>query len=117
MEKKEGRIRRSRRTRARIKEVRAHRLSVHRTPRHIYAQIITPDGERTVASASTLDDTITGALKNSGNIEAAKAVGAAVAERAKAAGIVTVAFDRSGFQYHGRVKALADAARENGLKF
>lgn len=117
MEKKEGRIRRSRRTRARIKEQCAHRLSVHRTPRHIYAQIITPNGAQTVASASTLDATLASELKNTGNIDAAKVVGAAVAARAKAAGIEKVAFDRSGFQYHGRVKALADAARENGLQF
>lgn len=117
MEKKEGRVRRSRRTRAHIQQLRAYRLSVHRTPRHIYAQIISPDGEKTVASASTLDKQIAGALKSTGNIDAAKAVGVVLAERAKAAGIEAVAFDRSGFRYHGRVKALADAAREHGLKF
>lgn len=117
MDKKTTRIRRGLRTRARIRELGAHRLCVHRTPRHIYAQIISPDGSSTIASASTLDKQITQGLKSTGNIEAAKAIGAAIAERAKAAGVTQVAFDRSGFRYHGRIKALADAARENGLAF
>jgi large subunit ribosomal protein L18 len=93
----------------------AIRLSVHRTPRHIYAQIIAPEGDKVLASASTLDgDLRKGAT---GNIDAAAAVGKLVAERAKAAGIEKVAFDRAGYKYHGRVKALADAARESGLEF
>lgn len=91
------------------------RLTVTRTPRHIYAQIISPTGGVVVAQASTLDATLRSGA--TGNVEAAKAVGALIAERAKAAGITKVAFDRSGFKYHGRVKALADAARENGLEF
>lgn len=117
MDKKTSRIRRGQRTRARIRELGAHRLCVHRTPRHIYAQIISPDGSSTVASASTLDKQLIQSLKSTGNIDAAKAVGIAIAQRAKAAGITEVAFDRSGFRYHGRIKALADAARENGLAF
>lgn len=117
MDKKTSRIRRGLRTRAQIRELGAHRLCVHRTPRHIYAQIISPDGSLTIASASTLDKQLAQGLKATGNVEAAKAVGAAIADRAKAAGITQVAFDRSGFRYHGRIKALADAARENGLAF
>lgn len=117
MDKKTTRIRRGLRTRVRIRELGAHRLCVHRTPRHIYAQIISPDGSSTIASASTLDKQIAQSLKSTGNIEAAKAIGIAIAERAKAAGVTQVAFDRSGFRYHGRIKALADAARENGLAF
>jgi large subunit ribosomal protein L18 len=97
--------------------LREFRLTIHRTPRHIYAQVITPDGASTVASASTLDKQVAQSLRGTGNVEAAKAVGAAIAERAKAAGVSRVAFDRSGFKYHGRVKALADSARENGLVF
>jgi len=93
----------------------ATRLTVHRTPRHIYAQVIAPEGDKVLASASTLDkDLRAGAT---GNIEAAQKVGALIAERAKAAGVTEVAFDRAGFKYHGRVKALADAAREGGLEF
>ena len=117
MDKKESRLRRGRRTRAKIKELAAYRLSVHRTPRHIYAQIISPDGAQTVVSASTLDKEIKSNVKYSGNADAATAVGKALPERAKSAGILNVAFDRSGFRYHGRIKALADAARENGLVF
>jgi large subunit ribosomal protein L18 len=91
------------------------RLSVHRTPNHIYAQVIAPAGDKVLASASTLDaDLRKGAT---GNIEAAAAVGKLVAQRAKDAGVEKVAFDRSGYKYHGRVKALADAARESGLEF
>jgi len=117
MKKGQSRIRRARRTRAKIKELGVHRLSVHRTPRHIYAQVIGPDGGTVIASASTVVKDVRGDLKYTGNVEAAAAVGKAVAEKAKAAGITRVAFDRSGFRYHGRVKALADAARENGLEF
>jgi len=117
MDKKTARIRRTRATRARIKLRGASRLCVHRTPRHIYAQIIAPDSGTVLASASTLDKDVRGEIKNGGNVEAAKIVGRFISERAKAAGISSVAFDRSGFQYHGRIKALADAARENGLEF
>ena len=117
MKKGQSRIRRARRTRAKIRELGVNRLSVHRTPRHIYAQVIGPDGGTVIASASTVVKDISSGLKYTGNVEAAAAVGKAVAEKAKAAGITQVAFDRSGFRYHGRVKALADAARENGLEF
>lgn len=114
-DKKAARLRRAKKTRAHIRHLGVNRLTVTRTPRHIYAQVISPTGGIVVAQASTLDASLrTGAT---GNIEAAKAVGALIAERAKAAGINKVAFDRSGFKYHGRVKALADAARENGLEF
>lgn len=118
MDKKTSRIRRARRGRAKIRELGVHRLTIHRTPRHIYAQVIAPNGEQVVASASTLDKDVRGALQGyTGNIAAAGLVGKFVAERAKAAGVERVAFDRSGFKYHGRVQALADAARENGLQF
>ncbi len=110
-------MRRARKARAKIRELGMHRLCVHRTPRHIYAQVLAPDGSRVLATASTLQADIRGAVKSTGNIEAAAAVGRAVAEKAKAAGVTRVAFDRSGFKYHGRVKALADAAREAGLEF
>ena len=117
MDKKTSRIRRARRSRAKIRELAVNRLTVHRTPRHIYAQVIGPDGATVVCSASTLDKEVRAGVKGStGNAEAAAAVGKAVAERAKAAGVESVAFDRSGFQYHGRVKALAEAAREAGLQ-
>ena len=116
MDKKTTRIRRSRKTRAKISELSVPRLSVHRTPRHIYAQIIAPDA-KVLASASTVQKDLKGAVKYTGNVDAAVAVGKALAEKAKQAGIEKVAFDRSGFKYHGRVKALADAARESGLKF
>jgi len=109
------RLRRARRTRAKIAQLGAHRLTIHRTPRHMYAQIIL-DG-KTLVAASTVEKDLTTGLSATGNVEAAKKVGAAIAERAKAAGITAVAFDRSGFQYHGRVQALADAAREAGLEF
>ena len=118
MDKKTSRIRRARRSRAKIRELAVHRLTVHRTPRHIYAQVIAPDGATVVCSASTLDKEVRSGVEGStGNTAAAAVVGKAVAERAKAAGIEKVAFDRSGFQYHGRVKALAEAAREAGLQF
>jgi large subunit ribosomal protein L18 len=113
--KNESRLRRARRARARMRDLGAVRLSVHRTPRHIYAQIIAPAGDRVLACASTLDSELRGG--KTGNIEAAAAVGKLVAERAKAAGVESVAFDRGGYKYHGRVKALADAARESGLNF
>jgi large subunit ribosomal protein L18 len=116
MNKNAQRLRRAARTRAKIRELKALRLSVHRTPRHIYAQIFDPNS-KVLAAASTLQKEVRQGLKGTGNIEAAAAVGKAIAERAKAAGITRVAFDRSGFKYHGRIKALADAARENGLEF
>jgi large subunit ribosomal protein L18 len=115
--KKEGRLRRARRTRSKIRELGVLRLSIHRTPRHIYAQIIAADASGTMVSASTVEKVLIEGLDATGNVEAAKKIGAAIAERAKAAGITKVAFDRSGYQYHGRVKALADAAREGGLEF
>jgi large subunit ribosomal protein L18 len=100
-----------------IAELNTYRLSVHRTPKHIYAQVIAPTGDQTLVAASSLDAEVRSSIKYSGNIDAAKAVGAKIAQRAKDKGIESVAFDRSGFRYHGRVKALADAAREAGLKF
>lgn len=115
MDKKATRIRRARRARAKIRELGAHRLTIHRTPRHMYAQVIAPTGDTVVAAASTLDKDLRGG--KTGNSDAAAAVGKLIGERAKAAGIEKVAFDRSGFKYHGRVKALADAAREAGLEF
>ena len=113
--KNDSRLRRARRARAKMRELGVNRLSVHRTPRHIYAQILAPAGDKVLASASTLDKDLRGGA--TGNVAAATAVGKLVAERAKAAGIEKVAFDRSGYKYHGRVKALADAARESGLEF
>ena len=97
--------------------MRAHRLTVHRTPRHIYAQVIAPDNATVVAAASTVQSELRSAVNNSGNVEAAAAVGKSIAEKAIAAGVKRVAFDRSGFKYHGRVKALGEAAREGGLEF
>ena len=118
-DKKAARLRRGLRTRYKIRELGICRLCIHRTPTHIYAQLITPApaGDRTLAAASTVEPALRQSLKSTGNIEAAKAVGKAIAEKAKAVGVTQVAFDRSGFKYHGRVKALADAARENGLEF
>ncbi len=113
--KNESRLRRARRARARMRELGVNRLSVHRTPRHIYAQILAPAGDRVLASASTLDAELRGG--KTGNIEAAAEVGRLVAKRAKEAGIDVVAFDRAGYKYHGRIKALAEAARESGLNF
>ena len=110
------RQRRKRNTRAKISELAVNRLCVHRTPRHIYAQIIDPTGGKVLASASTLEAEVRTQLKSGGNKEAAETIGKRIAEKAKAAGLEQVAFDRSGFAYHGRIKALADAARENGLK-
>jgi large subunit ribosomal protein L18 len=113
--KKVTRLRRARKARLKMHELEAVRLCVYRSSQHIYAQVISADGSKVLASASTLDkDLRAGAT---GNIDAATKVGQLVAERAKAAGVTQVAFDRSGFKYHGRVKALADAAREGGLEF
>jgi large subunit ribosomal protein L18 len=117
MNKREARVRRSRKTRVRIAEQRTNRLVVARSNSHIYAQIIAPSGDKVLASASTLESDVRKAIKTGGNRAAATIVGKRIAEKAKAAGIDTVAFDRSGFKYHGRVRALADAAREGGLKF
>jgi large subunit ribosomal protein L18 len=116
MEKKVSRLKRARRGRAKIRELKVMRLSVHRTPQHIYAQVFDPRSQ-VVVSASTLQKDVASGLKGTGNVEAARAVGKAIAERAKAKGVTQVAFDRSGFKYHGRVKALAEAAREHGLEF
>jgi large subunit ribosomal protein L18 len=116
MNKNAQRLRRAVRARAKIRELKALRLSVHRTSQHIYAQIFDVNS-KVLAVASTVQKTVRGDLKGTGNIAAAAAVGKAIAEKAKAAGIKQVAFDRSGYRYHGRIKALADAARENGLEF
>jgi large subunit ribosomal protein L18 len=117
MTKKESRLRRAKRARAQIGLQGAYRLCVFRTPRHIYAQIIAPGSSQVVTCASTVEKELKSQLKTGGNIEAASTVGKLLADRAKKAGIQKVAFDRSGFKYHGRVKALADAARENGMEF
>jgi large subunit ribosomal protein L18 len=117
MDKKNARLRRAKRARSKIRELGVHRLTIFRTPRHIYAQVMTSEGAEVLASASTLDTDVKKDIKGTGNAQAAAAVGKAIAERAKAKGITRVAFDRSGFKYHGRVKALADAAREGGLEF
>jgi large subunit ribosomal protein L18 len=114
-DKKTSRLRRARRARFKMRELGANRLSIHRTSQHIYAQIIGADGDKVLASASTLDKDLRSG--KTGNSEAAASVGKLIAERAQAAGVTAVAFDRSGFKYHGRVKALADAAREGGLQF
>jgi len=116
-EKKQARIRRATKARSRIRELGVDRISVHRTPRHIYAQVIRAETAEVVCSASTLDVELRAQVPNGGNIAAAAAVGALLAVRALAKGVQSVAFDRSGFRYHGRVKALADAAREGGLQF
>ena len=113
--KKETRLRRARKARLKMRELEAVRLCVHRSSQHIYAQVLSADGGKVLASASTLDNELRDGA--TGNVDAAKKVGQLVAERAKAAGVTQVAFDRSGFKYHGRVKALADAAREGGLEF
>jgi large subunit ribosomal protein L18 len=117
MKKKVARLRRAKRGRMHMKELEAVRLCVHRTPRHIYAQVFAPTGEAVLVCASSLDKELRAKLKSTGNKEAAEMVGKLVAERAIKAGIRQVAFDRSGFSYHGRVKALADAARAGGLEF
>ena len=117
MNKKIARLRRARKTRARIADLKMVRLCVFRTNSHIYAQIISAEGDKVLTSASTVEAEVRGSLKSGGNTEAAAVVGKRIAERAKTIGVEKVAFDRSGFQYHGRVKALAEAARENGLSF
>ena len=113
--KHDNRMRRARRGRMRMRRLGAHRLCVHRTPRHIYAQLIVPQGDRVIAAASTLEPALRGA--DSGNKRGAEQVGQLIAERALVAGVAEVAFDRSGYRYHGRVSALADAARKAGLRF
>lgn len=117
MDKKQARLRRARQARAKIAELRAVRLSVYRSNCHIYAQIISDCGSKVLAAASTVEPDVRKELANGGNVKAAAVVGRLIAERAKAKGVESVAFDRSGFRYHGRVKALAEAAREGGLKF
>jgi len=112
-----ARLRRARQTRLKIREIGAARLTVHRTNGHIYAQITSPSGDRVLASASTLEKDVRAQLKNGGNRKAAEVIGSRIAAKAKEKGIDTVAFDRAGYRYHGRVKALADAARAGGLKF
>ena len=113
--KKIARLRRAKRARAKISELRVNRLSVYRSPRHIYAQVISVSGDQILASASTVEKDLRGGA--TGNVDAASKIGSLIAERAKAAGVEKVAFDRSGYAYHGRVKALADAARAGGLDF
>jgi large subunit ribosomal protein L18 len=117
MDKKQTRLRRARKTRAKIAELKMVRLAVHRTNGHIYAQVYSGCGTQVLAAASTVEADVRKEVPNGGNVAAAKLVGKLIAERAKAKGVESVAFDRSGFNYHGRVKALAEAAREGGLKF
>ena len=117
MDKKSARLKRALKLRCKIKKFEVNRLTIHRTSQHIYAQVISVDGQSTLAAASTTQADIKSVLKNTGNINAATEVGKKIAQIAIAAGVTEVAFDRSGFKYHGRVKALADAAREAGLKF
>ncbi len=112
-----SRLRRARKTRAKIAELKVNRLCVHRSNGHIYAQIIAESGDKVLASASTLETEVRKNLANGGNVAAAAIIGKRIAEKAKKAGVTTVAFDRSGYKYHGRIKALAEAARENGLSF
>ncbi|MCB6183764.1 50S ribosomal protein L18 [Leeia sp. TBRC 13508] len=117
MDKKQSRLRRALKTRARIADQNQIRLTVYRSNTHIYAQVISADGLSVIASASSLEKEVRETLANGGNIKAAEVIGQRIAEKAKAVGVTKVAFDRSGFQYHGRVKALAEAARANGLEF
>ena len=117
IKKKDARLRRARQTRARISEQKAVRLTVHRSNLHIYAEVIDSSGSKVIASASSLDKDVRGTLSHGSNVAAATAVGTRIAQKAKEKGIEAVAFDRSGYKYHGRVKALAEAAREAGLKF
>ncbi len=118
MDKKHARLRRATRARAKIRELGGYRLCVYRTPRHIYAQVIGETGDRVIASASTVEKDLKAACEgHTGNINAAVKIGQAIADRARSAGVERVSFDRSGFKYHGRVKALADSAREHGLQF
>ena len=117
LDKNLARLRRARQTRLKIREIGAVRLTVHRTNSHIYAQITSGAGDKVLATASSVEKEVRAQLKNGGNRKAAEAVGARIAQKAKQAGIEAVAFDRSGYRYHGRVKALAEAARAGGLKF
>lgn len=117
MEKKQARLRRARRARFKIRQLDTYRLCIHRTPRHMYAQIFTPGGDAVLTAASTLEVALRQDATSTGNRDAAARVGSLIAERAKALGVEKVAFDRSGFRYHGRVQALAEAAREGGLQF
>lgn len=116
-DKNEARLRRARQTRHKIAELKVVRLSVHRSNSHIYAQVIAPGGDKVLTSASTLEPEVRKSVKGGGNVKAAAEIGKRIAEKAKQLGIETVAFDRGGYRYHGRVKALAEAAREHGLKF
>jgi len=116
-DKNPSRLRRARQTRLKIRELGAVRLTVHRTNSHIYAQITSPSGDKVLASASTIEKEVRAKLKHGGTVKAAEAIGTRIAERAKQAGVEAVAFDRSGYKYHGRIKALAEAARAGGLKF
>ncbi|MCH9643325.1 MAG: 50S ribosomal protein L18 [Gammaproteobacteria bacterium] len=115
--KKQARLRRAKKSRGKIEVLKKNRLSVYRSANHIYAQVLRPGDHKVLAQASSLDKELRGKVKHTGNVEAAKWVGQKVAERAKQAGIDEVAFDRSGFKFHGRIKALADAAREGGIVF
>lgn len=117
MDKNIARLRRAKTTRSHIRDLGVARLSVLRSGQHIYAQVFTADGSKVLASASTLQSDVSEGLKSRKNIDAASKVGLMIAQRARAAGVESVAFDRSGYRYHGRIKALADAAREGGLKF
>jgi large subunit ribosomal protein L18 len=117
LDKNEARLRRARQTRAKIAELKAVRLTVHRSNCHIYAQVIANDGMKVLAAASTVEPEVRQTVKNGGSVKAAAEVGKRIAERAKQLGIEAVAFDRSGYRFHGRIKALAEAAREAGLKF
>jgi large subunit ribosomal protein L18 len=117
IDKKPARLRRARQTRAKIAELKAVRLTVHRSNCHIYAQVIDASGAKVLISASTVEQDLRQQMKSGGNLKAAAEVGKRIAEKAKKLGIESVAFDRSGYKFHGRVKALAEAARENGLKF
>ena len=117
IDKNPARLRRSRQTRSKIRELGAVRLSVHRTNSHIYANIVSAEGDKVLASASSVEKEVRATLKHGGNRQAAEVIGRRIADKAKALGIDTVAFDRSGYRYHGRVKTLAEAARAGGLKF
>ncbi|MDA8562196.1 50S ribosomal protein L18 [Gammaproteobacteria bacterium] len=117
MNKKEQRLRRAKRLRIKLKELESVRLCIYRSSKHMYAQIFSPTGEKVLASVSTLDKDLKDKFKSTGNVDAAKIVGKLIAQKALDAGVKLVSFDRAGFKYHGRVKALADAAREGGLQF
>jgi large subunit ribosomal protein L18 len=117
MDSKQTRLRRAKKTRAKISSLNMPRLCVNKTSMHIYVQLISADGSNVLASSSTVQANVKGQVKYTGNKEAAVVVGKDIAEKAKSAGVTKVAFDRSGFKYHGRIKVLADSARENGLEF